>query len=220
MSPVKISKSCLFLLSSTFCSLIPLSLAHPPLLQVHRCAARCVGKRTVPEWSFHWLQPVHQGSCSTSWHPYTYSFSMCVSLIPSLFLLVISLATCAMLPRLCSVPTFQFPIFMMFLGFTSGLFSSVASCWTGHSVPLIKWIFSAFGFCGNKALSPTPNLGDQGITLSLVFILRPVQHGWPYHESMVDSSRHNSVGHWDKQTTPPRYGGGPSGVETLYPFPL
>ena len=70
-----------------------------------------------------------------------------------------------------------------------------------YSVPLMKWIFSLLlvfaitGFYrrGWQALSPTPNLEDQGTTVSLVSILvRPVRHGWPYQES--DSSRHSSVG--------------------------
>ena len=41
------------------------------------------------------------------------------------------------------------------------------------------------GFYGRglSALSPTPNLEDQGTTLSLVSVLRHVRHGWPYQES-------------------------------------
>ena len=56
------------------------------------------------------------------------------------------------------------------------------ACWTGHSAPLIKVNFSAFGFCDNRVLwerviSPQPNLEDQGITLSLVSIFRPGRNG-------------------------------------------
>ena len=47
---------------------------------------------------------------------------------------------------------------------------------------LNKVNFSAFGFCDNRVLrerviSPQPNLGDQGITLSLVSIFRPGRNG-------------------------------------------
>ena len=95
----------------------------------------------------------------------------------AMLLPVIPLTTCIVLPLLYSVHTFQFLIFVMFLGSTSGLFSWVVSCWllhplikgsllltivrTGHSVPLIKGIFSASGFCNSvlreKVISPQPN---------------------------------------------------------------
>ena len=95
----------------------------------------------------------------------------------AMLLPVIPLPTCIVLPLLYSVHTFWFLIFMMFLGCTSGLFSWVVSCWllrllikgsllltivrTGHSVPLIRGIFSAFGFCNRvlweKVISPQPN---------------------------------------------------------------
>ena len=161
----------------------------------------------MPEWSFHWLEPVHQGSC---WHPYTYSFSMIVVIssrvndgfsfcqlqfplpCPVCFAYTHdvydfkghSLATCAVLPLLYSVRIFQPPIFTMFWGCTGGPFSSVASCWTGQSVPLIKWIFSAFGFCDNRvygrdlsALSPTWRTRGSHLVWSLSFDL--VETGAP-----------------------------------------
>ena len=94
----------------------------------------------------------------------------------AMLLPVIPLPTCIVLPLLYSVHTFWFLIFMMFLGCTSGLLW-VVSCWllrllikgsllltivrTGHSVPLIKGIFSASGFCNRvlreKVISPQPN---------------------------------------------------------------
>lgn len=99
---------------------------------------------------------MHQGSCCTSWQYIMYLvllydchhlfqskwWFLLLSIAFSLpcpvcfinthdvyFLPDISLATCAMLLLLYSVRTFQFPIFMMCLGCTSGLLSSVASCW-------------------------------------------------------------------------------------------
>lgn len=53
----------------------------------------------------------------------------CVSLVPvmSIPLLVISFPACAMFPLLCIVLTFQFPVFMTFLGCGSGLFDSRSS---------------------------------------------------------------------------------------------
>ena len=124
------------------------------------------------------------------WFLLSVAFSLgpvqCVSLIPmmSMILKVISLATCAMLPLLYSVRTFQFPIFTMFWGCTSGLFSSVASCWTGHSVPLIKWIslllvsvITGFYRRGLSALSPTWVTRGSPLVWSLSFDL--VEMGAP-----------------------------------------
>ena len=81
-----------------------------------------------------------------------------------------------------------------------------------YSVPLIKWIFSLFlvfaitGFYrrGWQALSPTPNLEDQGTTVSLVSILvRPVRHGWPYQESKTPAD----IALWVNETRKPLYHG-------------
>ena len=104
-----------------------------------------------------------------------------LALMMCMFLPVIFLATCAMLPLLYSVCTFQFLIFLIFLGVyrlpiqLGGVLLPLAPTHhriapivrTGHSVPLIKWIFSACGFCNDRVLeertiSPhsNPNLKD------------------------------------------------------------
>ena len=108
----------------------------------------------------------------------------CVSLIPmmSMILKVISLATCAMLPLLYSVRTFQFPIFTMFWGVYQWPFQLGGVLLDRPQCSLDKVNFSAFGFCENRVLrerviSPQPNLGDQGTTLSLVSIFRPGRNG-------------------------------------------
>ena len=78
-----------------------------------------------------------------------------------------------------------------------------------YSVPLIKWIFFASGVCNNRLLpervtSPTPNLEDQGTTVSLVSILvRPVWHGWPYQESKTPAD----IALWVNETRKPLFYG-------------
>ena len=99
---------------------------------------------------------------------------------------------------------------MMFLGCTSGLFSWVVSCWllhllikgsllltivrTGHSVPLIKGIFSAFGFCNGvlreKVISPQPNSKPRGPKSSLYPL---TCLAWVTLPGVKDSSRHSSM---------------------------
>jgi hypothetical protein len=54
-------------------------------------------------------------------------------------------------------------------------------------------------FLQNGVVNPTPNpnLEDQGISLSLVPPLKPVQHGWPYQQ--LCCRRHSVRVHWCTQ---------------------
>jgi hypothetical protein len=47
---------------------------------------------------------------------------------------------------------------------------------------------------GSSAPRPTPNLEDQGISLSLAPPSKPVRHGWPYQQ--LCCRRHSFIVHW------------------------
>jgi hypothetical protein len=54
---------------------------------------------------------------------------------------------------------------------------------------------------GSSVPRPTPNLEDQGISLSLVSPSKPVRHGWPYQQ--LRCCRHSFRVHWCTQAPSP-----------------
>ena len=144
-------------------------------------------------------------SCSSS--VLTLLICMMVMLLP-----VIPLPTCVMLPLLYSVHTFQFLIFMMFLGCTRGLFSCVVFCWfctclsRGHSYcedqpqcSLDKGNFLHFWFRNRvlqeRVISPQPNSKPGGPKSSLYPL---TCLAWVTLPGVKDSSQHSSM---DQQDT-------------------
>ena len=81
---------------------------------------------------------------------------------------------------------------------------------TSHSVPLIKWISPASGFCNNMILwegviSPqhNPQPGGTGDhTKSGLY--SSTFSAWVGLLGVKDSNQHSSMGHWDMQTPPPQ----------------
>ena len=141
-----------------------------------------------------------------------------LDLPPFLFLLFICLATCAMLPLLYSVHTFQFPAsFRMCLGYISGLVGPGASCWIwlpcvleslfwgmyGHneySLLLVSVIFSFF--VGEdyqpSAQHPTSRNGRSLFVWFLPFDL------------FGRGGQHSFRGHWNTQASQPWQGVDPN----------
>ena len=68
--------------------------------------------------------------------------------------------------------------------------------WSKFSLLLVSVITGFYG-PGLSALSPTPNLEDNGTTPSLVSILRLIWHGWPYQESKTPADIAIAMGYWD-----------------------
>jgi hypothetical protein len=60
-----------------------------------------------------------------------------------------------------------------------------------------------FSRAESSALRPTPDLEDQGISLSLVSQLQPVWLGWSYQK--LGFRQHSIFHHWDSQTPHPAY---------------
>jgi hypothetical protein len=65
------------------------------------------------------------------------------------------------------------------------------------------WGFVTTNFysVGSSAPRPTPNLEDQGISLSLASPSKPVRHGWPYQQLLC--RRHSFRVHWCTQAPSP-----------------
>ena len=71
---------------------------------------------------------------------------------------------------------------------------------------LLVFVTRNFSEVGESVQRSTPNLEDQGTSLSLTPTLRPVRQGWPYQ--YLRYRRHSSPGYWGTQAPVPRQGGG------------
>ena len=85
----------------------------------------------------------------------------------------------------------------------AGLHSLPLVVRTGHSVPLVKWIFSASGFCNNRFLrerdispQPHPQPGGPGDHTSAGLYPSPCP-AWVALPGVKDSSRHTCMGDCD-----------------------